>query len=418
MAKQNIITVRGVSKQFNLGSKNQYVTLRDLITEIPLKIILPDRHKEGSDLFWALKDVSFNVNKGEVLGLVGRNGAGKSTLMKIMARIVPPTEGVITIRGRVASMLEIGTGFNSELTGRENIFLNGAILGMKHSEIKRKFDAIVEFSGVEKFLEMPVKRYSSGMSVRLAFAVAAHLDPEILLIDEVLAVGDMAFQRKSLRKMQSIARDEGRTVVFVSHNMSAIDSLCNRVVLLEEGKVMAVGKPREIISEYITDFVPDDTPEVKENKIRSGNGKVKIIDFWMENKQGKRCVFVRSGDACSFVFKFECPNGESQKDVDMGFSVSTSMEQALFLHYSSFTRQEVRICPTKGRFAFKFVKMPLAKGKYGLNTRIMVGGEEADYVVGAASFVVENGDYYKAGAFVGQNHSPMYVDGNWEVRSD
>src|SRR3989344_4896460 len=418
MAQKNLISVRSISKEFNLGTDNQYLTLRDFITEMPAKILFHKLHKKRSDLFWALKDVSFNVNKGEVLGLVGRNGAGKSTLMKIMARIVPPTEGMITIRGRVASMLEIGTGFNSELSGRENIFLNGAILGMKHSEIKRKFNDIVDFSGVEKFLEMPVKRYSSGMSVRLAFAVAAHLDPEILLIDEVLAVGDMAFQRKSLRKMQSIARDEGRTVVFVSHNMSAVDSLCNRVVLLEEGKVVAVGKPREIISEYITDFVPDDSPKMGDNKIRSGNRKVKIVDFWIENKRGKRILVARSGDQCSFVFKFVCPDGSGQKDVNMGFSVSTTMDQSLFLHYASFAKQEVDKCPARGLFVFKFTKMPLAKGKYNLNTRVIVGGAEADYVVGAASFVVGDGDFYETGAFVGQNHSPMYVDGRWEVRSD
>ena len=201
--------------------------------------------------FWALKDVSFEIKAGDVVGIIGRNGAGKSTLLKILSRITEPTEGRITLNGRVASLLEVGTGFHPELTGRENIYLNGTILGMMRREITKKFDEIVAFAEVEKFLDTPVKRYSSGMYVRLAFAVAAHLEPEILIVDEVLAVGDAQFQKKCLGKMQDVSRQEGRTVLFVSHNMSAITSLCNRVILLNKGTVQFNGSPQEGIDLYM-----------------------------------------------------------------------------------------------------------------------------------------------------------------------
>jgi lipopolysaccharide transport system ATP-binding protein len=209
----------------------------------------PSRPKNDGS-FWALKDVSFEIGRGEVVGIVGRNGAGKSTLLKILSRIVEPTEGVARLRGRVASLLEVGTGFHVELTGRENIYLNGAILGMKKAEIDRKFDAIVAFSEIEDFLDTPVKRYSSGMYVRLAFAVAAHLEPEILIVDEVLAVGDFAFQKKCLGKIQDVATGDGRTILFVSHNMGALAQLCDRGVLLENGSVTKVGSIQDIIKEY------------------------------------------------------------------------------------------------------------------------------------------------------------------------
>lgn len=208
----------------------------------------------GADVIWALRDVSFDVNEGEVLGIVGRNGAGKSTLLKILSRITPPTRGEIEIHGRVSSLLEVGTGFHQELTGRENIYLNGTILGMRKKEVDRKFDEIVDFAGVEKFLDTPVKRYSSGMSVRLAFSVAAHLEPEILVVDEVLAVGDAAFQKKCVNKMQDVGRS-GRTILFVSHNMPAVKMLCTRALLLSDGKLVMNGTPDDVVSAYLTSDV-------------------------------------------------------------------------------------------------------------------------------------------------------------------
>lgn len=246
---QPIIEVRGVSKCYRIGTGEigHFVTLRDRIAGVFRR-----RGTGGGQRdFWALRDVSFEVQPGEVLGIIGANGAGKSTVLKILSRITEPTEGEVILRGRVASLLEVGTGFHPELTGRENIFLNGVILGMKRAEVARKFDEIVAFSGVEEFLDTPVKRYSSGMYVRLAFAVAAHLDPEILIVDEVLAVGDVAFQEKCLGKMGEVA-SSGRTVLFVSHNMAAISALCTRGLLMENGVAVRSGTARDVVSDYLS----------------------------------------------------------------------------------------------------------------------------------------------------------------------
>lgn len=239
------ITVRNLGKKYNIGSLNVNDTFRDSLNNI-LTLKWNKGHKEP---FWALKDVNFDINKGDSLGIIGRNGAGKSTLLKILSQITAPTTGAITINGRIASLLEVGTGFHPELSGRENIFLNGSILGMSRKEIMNKFDAIVDFSEVEQFLETPVKRYSSGMYVKLAFAVAAHLDPEILIVDEVLAVGDLKFQKKCLGKMSEVGKD-GRTVIFVSHNMSAVKSLCTRALYLENGKCVYDGSVLTATSKY------------------------------------------------------------------------------------------------------------------------------------------------------------------------
>lgn len=249
------IQVRELGKRYPIGAVQEgYGTLRDTIASVvrsPLaRIMNGSNHSGNPEEIWALRDLSFEVKKGEVLGIIGRNGAGKSTLLKILSRVTYPTVGEVDIRGRVSSLLEVGTGFHPELTGRENIFLNGAILGMKRSEIQRKFDEIVDFAEIEQFLDTPVKRYSSGMYMRLAFAVAAHLEPEILIVDEVLAVGDAAFQKKSLGKMDDVSR-QGRTVLFVSHNLLAVENLCNCVLYLEGGKIIERGDPRRVISTYI-----------------------------------------------------------------------------------------------------------------------------------------------------------------------
>ncbi|MCU0632822.1 MAG: ABC transporter ATP-binding protein, partial [Methanolinea sp.] len=245
-SKDISIQVRGLGKKYQIGGpQEKYLTFRDAITnsfKAPFKRLASH---ETPPEFWALKDVTFDVEQGEVVGIIGRNGAGKSTLLKILSRITTPTEGTVDIYGRVGSLLEVGTGFHQELTGRENIFLSGSILGMKKREIDEKFDEIVKFSEIEKFLETPVKRYSSGMYVRLAFAVAAHLDPEILLVDEVLAVGDAAFQKKCLGKMGEVAR-EGRTVLFVSHNMAAVRDISEIGLLLEQGKIQKRGEISDV----------------------------------------------------------------------------------------------------------------------------------------------------------------------------
>ena len=255
MSGPPIITVENLSKRYRLGSAPHHTSLRDALTHglRGFGSFLRNRRAtaDSENDFYALRDINFTINQGDVVGIVGRNGAGKSTLLKILSRITEPTTGRITLDGRVASLLEVGTGFHGELSGRENIFLNGAILGMSRAEIRRKFDEIVAFAEVEKFLDTPVKRYSSGMYVRLAFAVAAHLEPEILIVDEVLAVGDAAFQKKCLGKMQEVASGQGRTVLFVSHNLASVRQLCTRALLLENGRLINEGTPAEVISRYV-----------------------------------------------------------------------------------------------------------------------------------------------------------------------
>src|SRR6478609_141699 len=243
------ITVAGLGKRYYLSHQQAQDTLRDSLTRRFRNLFRPQQNPSGSEEFWALQDVSFEIQPGDVVGIIGRNGAGKSTLLKLLSRITEPTTGRAEIRGRVGSLLEVGTGFHPELTGRENIYLNGSILGMRRQEINRAFDDIVEFSGVQKFIDTPVKRYSSGMFVRLAFSVAAHFEPEVMIVDEVLAVGDAEFQRRSIGRMETMG-EAGRTIVFVSHNLRGVLQLCNRAILLEGGRVVASGSTEEVVSRY------------------------------------------------------------------------------------------------------------------------------------------------------------------------
>jgi lipopolysaccharide transport system ATP-binding protein len=265
------ISIRGLSKSYTITQAERHVTLAEQLLHQARKGF----RRSPKETFWALKDVSFDINCGDVVGIVGRNGAGKSTLLKVLSRITGPTEGVIDVYGRVGSLLEVGTGFHAELTGRENIFLNGAILGMSKSEIRRQFEAIVDFSGVETFLDTPVKRYSSGMYVRLAFAVAAHLNPEILIVDEVLAVGDAEFQRKCLDKMKDVSA-HGRTVLFVSHQLQSITSLCNKAVFMEQGQVRHYGPAEETVGEYLRYSTQKSTDARATALRRPGSGEIRI----------------------------------------------------------------------------------------------------------------------------------------------
>lgn len=309
------IKVEGLSKQYRLGARAPYrrltETLNDALTA-PFRLLSggtkPPRHEgtkgdaESDGTFWALKDVSFEIKKGEVVGIIGRNGAGKSTLLKILSRITEPTHGDVWLHGRVGSLLEVGTGFHPELSGRENIFLNGAILGMKRWEIQKKFDEIVAFSETEKFLDTPVKHYSSGMYMRLAFAVAAHLEPEILLVDEVLAVGDAQFQKKCMGKMGEVAK-QGRTVLFVSHNMQAVRALCRRCVMLEQGSTLADGDPVAVTSQYQSTLnqvrIGSDTA-VFDTKFRRGSGAVRMNGITVEDEGGTRRLDFAYGQTIRF----------------------------------------------------------------------------------------------------------------------
>ena len=299
-----VIRVENLSKKYIIGHKKQekYTTLRDMVANGAKSVVQTMMNartqvSNAQEEFWALKDVSFEINQGDRVGIIGHNGAGKSTLLKILSRITEPTKGKINIRGRVASLLEVGTGFHPELTGRENIFLNGAILGMSKIEIKRKFDEIVAFAEVEKFLDTPVKRYSSGMYVRLAFAVAAHLEPEILIVDEVLAVGDSAFQKKCLSKMDNVAQ-EGRTVIFVSHNMQAIQSLCKTALHLRSGKIINRGESKLVVNNYLADFNKTKSEMIWSEENAPGNEEAKLtaIKVYSESNNSESGIYSSKED--------------------------------------------------------------------------------------------------------------------------
>ena len=322
-----IITVENLGKCYRIQhqSRERYTALRDVLTNKVKGLFRPQtsdlRPQTSEEDFWAIKDISFEIKQGDVVGIIGRNGAGKSTLLKILSRITEPTKGRVTLRGRVASLLEVGTGFHPELTGRENIFLNGAILGMTRAEIRSKFDEIVAFAEVEKFLDTPVKRYSSGMYVRLAFAVAAHLEPEILIVDEVLAVGDAEFQKKCLGKMQDVSRG-GRTVLFVSHNMGAVNSLCSRAVLLQNGRIEASGTTGEITARYLSgsdNSRNGSTFIANPQDVRQG---VSLLGVTVVRSNGCPANLLESGEP--FCIKFSYRLHEPCRGVRVGYRVETT----------------------------------------------------------------------------------------------
>lgn len=330
-----IIRVENLSKRYIIGhqqkgNKTFREALSQSIANLGSKFIHPFSRNISSNSpfeeFWALKDICFEVEQGDRIGIIGRNGAGKSTLLKVLSRITEPTCGKITINGRIASLLEVGTGFNSELTGRENIFLNGAILGMPHAEIKQKFDEIVDFAGVEKFLDTPVKRYSSGMYVRLAFAVAAHLEPEILIVDEVLAVGDSEFQKKCLGKMQDISQKGGRTVIFVSHNMSAISSLCQKAILLDKGNLIEKGTSDFIIERYLN-LGNNSSGEISW-KNGLGDELIKLFSARILNSENE--ISINIDVQKHFFLELEYELLVDTSDVRIGFRVITSTGIVVF----------------------------------------------------------------------------------------
>ncbi|TAD91792.1 MAG: ABC transporter ATP-binding protein, partial [Bacteroidetes bacterium] len=347
-ALDTVIQVNDISKQYRLGKIGTGTIAHDLNRwwhtirgkENPyLKLgDVNDRTlKTDSDYVWALRNVSFEVNRGDVVGIIGRNGAGKSTLLKILSRTTTPTLGNIKIKGRVASLLEVGTGFNPELSGKENIFLNGAILGMTKREIKSKFDEIVDFSGVEKYVDTPVKRYSSGMYVRLAFAVAAHLDPEILIVDEVLAVGDAEFQKKAIGKMKDVSKSEGRTVLFVSHNMGAIASLCKKAISLRNGVVHLDGDVDDVLKGFNEEMMQKKSKTVEINK---ENKKAWLKSFGIQ-QEGTTNECVETLMDC--VFKVIVESTEKLSDIYVGIGINDYSSQRLVTLFNKFTAETLHL---------------------------------------------------------------------------
>ncbi len=422
------VRVHDLGKRYRIGVRDhRYKTLRDSIADA---VVAPFRNlkrlrslthfkngddDQADDVIWALREINFEVERGEVVGIIGANGAGKSTLLKILSRITEPTTGFVEIYGRVSSLLEVGTGFHPELTGRENVYLNGTVLGMRKNEIVRKFDEIVDFSGVEKFIDTPVKRYSIGMQVRLAFAVAAHLEPEILIIDEVLAVGDAAFKRKCFGKMEKVAR-EGRTVLFVSHQMSAVSNLCDRCVLLENGRVAEIGPTEKVTRSYLSAVEEHEPPSLQQLN-RTGNGRVRFLDTWVENERDERVVLVRSGDDLKIVAEYEALDS-SVRDLTVTFAVSDVEGTPLTDLSSTCSKKGLydgRL-PAKGRIVCYLPRLPLNIGTYFFNIIARSGGATEDWIINAGKFRVEEGDFFGTGGTVDTNQGMVLLNQEWTLQ--
>ena len=400
-----IVAVERLGKKYRIQhnqARQPYIALRDVIAQklsAPMRWFSnqpPDAIPAEED-FWALKDVSFDVAEGDVVGIIGRNGAGKSTLLKVLSRITDPTEGRVTLRGRAGSLLEVGTGFHPELTGRDNIFLNGAILGMQRAEITRKFDEIVAFSGVERFLDTPVKRYSSGMHVRLAFAVAAHLEPEILIVDEVLSVGDAEFQQKCLGKMGEVARS-GRTVLFVSHHLATVENLCKTCILLERGRVKVQGPAHQVIAVYASDTSGVGHQSILERTDRRGNGVIRFSSARLLNEAGQSINAFKSGQTGIFELQVNNPTGGPLRSFHVSVGVDNLFGQRVTTWSSAYTNGDFKNTPS-GNFAvqIKLPRLALIPGQYTYNLFATVSGDIADWLLPGGSFEVEAGDFYGSG---------------------
>jgi len=420
-----VISVQDLSKRFRIGAKES--SSDSLLQSIGHSLSAPFRNyknlkkltrfnQEDETVFWALKDINFEVKRGEVLGIIGHNGAGKSTLLKILSRITEPTFGEIKLNGRVSSLLEVGTGFHPDLTGRENVFMNGTILGMTKKEIERKFDEIIEFSGVQQYIDTPVKFYSSGMKVRLGFAVAAHLEPEILIVDEVLSVGDIGFQRKCIGKMNEVA-GSGRTVLFVSHNMAAVENLCTSGILLDHGKTFFLGPVRETVRQYISLFRPQTSEGFLTEQVkRAGTGTAQLVSFWLEDRDRQRVDQIKSGQSIYMNFKINAK--KELQSVDIGISVHRDGDdQLLFILYSSYTGKLFQMKEGINDIYCNFPSLSLGEGKYLVKLQLMQYGEVLDFPVAGAGYIeVLEIDFYGTGqksTKLTREHPLFLVNGSW-----
>jgi lipopolysaccharide transport system ATP-binding protein len=413
MSREIAIDVQGLGKRYEIArSQAGYQLLTESITERVKSIGRPRKTKE----FWALREVDFQVERGETFGVIGHNGAGKSTLLKILSRITPPTEGSAHLRGRVGALLEVGTGFHPELTGRENVFLNGAILNMKRVEIQRKFDEIVEFADIGPFLDTPVKRYSSGMQLRLAFSVAAHLEPEILIIDEVLSVGDLAFQEKCLGRMETASR-EGRTVVFISHNLASVMNLCDRAMLLSGGRVQTIGKVTEVIPAYVDSVMEEVQLSLRERENRDGDGRLRFTEIRLE-RDGRGIDSPNTGNDFDIVLNYETGDGKSLGGVNFGISIITQGEGTPIITLDAETvGAAFREIPASGEVRCRVQRCPLPAGQYFLSLWSDVHGNLVDGVHRACDMTVAGGDFYGTGRQPPAHHRTVLVDQSWSLES-
>lgn len=396
----NAIEVRNLSKYYQLGQTlSGSRTLREAVTETLATPFRRGRRESASGEeahLWALRDVSFDLEAGEVLGVIGRNGAGKSTLLKILARITDPTEGRVAIRGRVGALLEVGTGFHSELTGRENVYLSGAILGMHRAEIDRRFDEIVEFAEVEQFIDTPIKRYSSGMGLRLAFAVAAHLEPEILIVDEVLAVGDAAFQKRCLGKMSEVAAI-GRTVLLVSHNMAAIQSLCHRSIVLHEGKLHFTGDPAEGIRRYLAAVLPEQAADLSGREDRRGTGAARITGVQLHDASGSPMPVLQCGGTAVFEIKYESAGNRPVRNAIFELKFTDQVGNRLFTVSTYLAGIELSELPPAGSVFCEVPQVLLPPGDYNFDTMLLSNENLCDEVLNAGQVDVVESDVFGSG---------------------
>jgi lipopolysaccharide transport system ATP-binding protein len=401
-----VIEVRDVSKRYRLGAigatslREEVLRYWDRMRGVP--------HPDPRE-FWALRDVSFDIHRGDVVGVIGRNGAGKSTLLKILSRITEPTNGQAILRGRVASLLEVGTGFHPELTGRENVFLNGAILGMTRAEVRQKFDEIVAFAEVDQFIDTPVKRYSSGMYVRLAFAVAAHLEPEILIVDEVLAVGDAAFQKKCLGKMQSVASEEGRTIFFVSHNMAAVQRLCTKGVLLRHGRVVQSGP----IEGTVTAFLKDSAGPAQAQwhyRHRHAGMKVTAVELRSGSVTADTAI---AGRALTLVLHYECSD-PAQFTSGVSFSLTLKSDDRKITNLWSEYQPEFRVVPfSRGTVECHMPQWPFRDANFAVDLYSHAGNEPLEWIEGCATFTSHDGDFFGAGRLTNAGEGSIFVPHRW-----
>ncbi len=415
------IKIENLSKQYRLGvigtgtlshDLNRWWTMNVLRREDPyLKIgETNDRATRGnSEYVWALKDINMEIEQGDVVGIIGKNGAGKSTLLKLLSRVTKPTTGTIKYRGRIASLLEVGTGFHPEMTGRENIYMNGAIMGMTRAEITRKLDEIVDFSGCERYLDTPVKRYSSGMTVRLGFAIAAHLDPEILVVDEVLAVGDAEFQKKAIGKMQDVSKGEGRTVLFVSHNMTAVRNLCKNGYILKNGTIDYQGKIETVISRYIEGQNERSQMSIKDILDRTGNGTFKFVDIFFKDANGNTRDTFEVGEPVVIQVFYECndryKNAQTSR-IDIGINDMLGNRVTWLSTYMYTDKIDTKNCMVE----FHIPKLLLNEGSYNINLFSQENGDIADWIRNVAKINVIFNDFYEKGRTIPAQQGNFITD--------
>lgn len=408
-----ILKLENIGKMYTIShqTRESYTALRDVIST-KVKNLLTNKNRIEKDNFWALRNICFEIKEGERVGIIGRNGAGKSTLLKLISRITEPTEGKIEITGRVASLLEVGTGFHPELTGRENIYLNGAILGMSKNEIRSRFDEIVNFSETEDFIDTPVKRFSSGMYMKLAFSVAAHLRTEILIVDEVLAVGDLQFQKKCINKMEEVGRD-GKTVIFVSHNMGSIQSLCNRGIVLNRGEIVCDTSVENAVKMYMEqgDF---GVQKIKDRKDRHGSLFVKINDIkFIDSDTGNDLDTIVSGMPVTIEVSYSCKDPKEIMKYLISIVFTGNNGNDLFVCSNYLVGVNFKNYKGEGKFYCKISKWPLNTGTYYYRIYSEVNGHLADYLKDAGEITVESGDFFGTGAKVASHLNGVFIDHIW-----